>query len=163
MPKVQRTKTLKPVRLEDRITLSESKAHDSILETSSQSQPKLEENQTKKKAIALLQLFKATMPSNGSFERIMTESVLLEFFTERVIEGDISNYTILQDAKDWVNGLSREMFDSDNYKLAYIRDMEKRAKWLTYDDEVEKQEVVSVLENEVFTSLVEDMLLDLYL
>ncbi|KAK1438657.1 hypothetical protein QVD17_04466 [Tagetes erecta] len=162
MPKVHRTKTLKPVRLEDRIILSESKVHGSILEMSSQSQPKLEDNQTKKKATALLQLFKATMPSNGLFEPIMTENFLFEFFTEQVIEGKVSNYTILQDAKDWVNGVSREMFDSDNYKLAYIRDMEKRSKWLTYDDEVEKEEVVSVLESEVFTSLVEDMLLDLY-
>ncbi|KAI3812969.1 hypothetical protein L1987_17682 [Smallanthus sonchifolius] len=163
MPKAQRTKTLKPVRLEDKITLSESKVHNSILETSLQGQWELEENETRKNAIALLQLFKATMPSHGLSESKMTESVLLEFFTERVIEGNVSNYTILQDAKDWVNGLTREMFDSDNYKPTYIRDMEKEMKWLTYDGEVEKVEVVSIIEYEVFTSLVEEMLLDLYL
>ncbi|KAI3713381.1 hypothetical protein L1987_71958 [Smallanthus sonchifolius] len=163
MPKAQRTKTLKPVRLEDRITLSESKIHNSILETSLQSEWELQENQTRKKAIALLQLFKATMPPRGLSKSKMMESVLLEFFTERVIEENVSNYTILQDAKDWVNGLTREMFDSNNYKPTYVKDMEKGVKWLTYDGEVEKVEVVSIIEYEVFTSLVEEMFLDLYL
>ncbi|KAL8200886.1 hypothetical protein R6Q57_012225 [Mikania cordata] len=163
MLKDHRTNTLKPVRLEDRIALSESRTHDLLPEsTSLGSQWELEENQTKKKAIALLNMFKATMPSHDLTKLAMAESVLLEFFKERLIEEDASNYTILQDAKDWINGVTRdEMFDSDDYKVAYVRDMEKEAKWLTYGEKVEKGEIILLLEYEVFTSLIKEMLLDL--
>lgn len=158
MSEVQRTKSLaqlKPVRLEDRITLSESRTNDSILESS------LEDDQTEKKAIALLQLLKTTLPSHDLSES--TISALLGFFTERIIDGNVSNYDVLQEAKDWVNDQPREMFESQNYKLAYIRDMEKGVKWSKYNDEVEKEEVGLELEYQVFTSLVEEMLLDFYL
>lgn len=168
MPKVQRTKSLaqlKPVRLEDRIILSESKSHDITLESPIISQQELvvEENQNEKKAIALLQLLKATMPSLDLSKSDMTESLLLGFFTDQVTEGNVSNFEILQEAKDWINDQTKETFESENYKLTYINEMEKGAKWMKYDDEVGRGEVGLELEYEVFTTLVEEMLLDFYL
>ncbi|PWA68573.1 hypothetical protein CTI12_AA307520 [Artemisia annua] len=159
MPKVHRIKSLariKPVRLENRITLSESRAHD-------QQEFSSEENQTEKKVAALLQLLKATMPSQDLFESTMTESVLLSFFTEQVIDGNVSNYEILQEAKDWLNGQTKETFESENYKPAYIKYMEKGATWTNYNQQIGKEEVGLELENEVLASLVEEMLLDFLL
>ncbi|GJZ43810.1 hypothetical protein Tco_1381515, partial [Tanacetum coccineum] len=160
MPKVHRIKSLakiKPVRLEDRITLSESR------EQNQQEFPS-EENQTVKKVAALLQLLKATMPSDHDlFDSTMTESVLLSYFTEQVIDGNVSNYEILQEAKDWLNGQAKETFESENYKPAYIKDMEKGASWTTYNQQVGKEEVGLELEYEVLASLLEEMLLDFLL
>ncbi|GKE45036.1 hypothetical protein Tco_1472320 [Tanacetum coccineum] len=157
MHKVHRIKSLaqlKPVRLEDRITLSESRAHD-------QQEFSPEENQTEKKVAALLQLLKATMPSDHYLcDSTMTENVLLSYFSEQVTDGNVSNYEILQEAKDWLNGQTKETFESENYKPAYIKDMEKGATWTNYNQQVGKEEVGLELENEVLASLVEEMLLD---
>ncbi|KAJ9549847.1 hypothetical protein OSB04_022390 [Centaurea solstitialis] len=163
MPKVRKSKTLvqlEPIRLEDRITLSESRTQDSTRESSLQTglQFGQEENHIEKKAIALLQLLKATMPSHSIFESKTTDSILLGFFIEQINHGNVSNLSILQEARDWINGNGREM-ESQNYKITYITDMEKAEKWMKYDDE----EVGLELEFEVFTSLVEELLLEFYL
>nr|GEX30992.1 hypothetical protein [Tanacetum cinerariifolium] len=160
MPQVHRIKSLakiKPVRLEDRITLSESRAHDQ--------QEFSEENQTEKKVAALLQLLKATIvpADHDLFDSTMTESVLISYFTEQVIDGNVSNYAVLQEAKDWLNGQTKETFESENYKQAYIKDMEKGASWRNYNQQVGKEEVGLELENEVLACLVEEMLLDFLL
>ncbi|KAI3710902.1 hypothetical protein L2E82_40698 [Cichorium intybus] len=102
IPKVQRIKSLAKltrVRLEDRITLSESRTCELLLHEESS-------NQLEKKASALLQQLKATMSSRSQFESTMTQN---------------------------------------------------------YDDQVEKRDIGLELEYQVFTSLVEEMLLEFYL
>ncbi|XP_076945526.1 uncharacterized protein LOC143616633 [Bidens hawaiensis] len=161
--KVQRTKSfaqLNPVRLEDRITLSESGTQGTpLLESSLQTQQQFV---AEKRALALLQLLKATMSSHDLSESPMTERVLLGYFIERFIDRNFSNYIILQEAKDWINGQTKEIFEFQNNKVTYIKEMEKGAMWLNYNEE-ETREVVSELEFEVFTSLVEEILLEFYL
>ena len=164
MPKVRRKKSLdqlEPIRLEDKIILSESRTHDSTCESSVQTGLQLgqEDNQVEKKAVAMLQLLKATMPSHNIFESKIIDSILLGFFIEQINQGNVSNLAILQEAKDWINGNGREMLESQNYKITYLRDMEKTDRWLKYDDE----QVGLELEYEVFTSLVDEMLLEFYL
>ncbi|KAJ0572061.1 hypothetical protein HanRHA438_Chr06g0249191 [Helianthus annuus] len=162
MSKPQRTKSLvrlNPVRLEDRITLSESQTRGSILESSLEIQRELA---AEKNAIALLQLLKATMSSHDLSKSPMTERVLLGFFTEQFIQGSVSNYVVLQEAKDWINGQTKDILEYQYNKLAYIKEMEKEVKWLEYNEE-ETREVVSELEYQVFTSLVEEMFLEFYL
>ncbi|XP_076897657.1 uncharacterized protein LOC143550999 [Bidens hawaiensis] len=159
--KVQRNKSLAQlnVRLEDRLTLEESGTQGTLmLESSLQTQ---REFVVEKRALALLQLLKATMSSHDLSESQMPECVLLGFFAERFTEGNVSNYIILQEAKDWINGQTKEVFDLQNNKVAYIKETEKGVKWLNYNEE-ETREVVSELEFEVFTSLVEEILFEFY-
>ncbi|KVH95464.1 hypothetical protein Ccrd_002474 [Cynara cardunculus var. scolymus] len=164
MPKVRRSRIraqLEPTRLEDRIALSESKTPYSPLQSSLQNglESDQEKYQIEKKAVALLQLLKATMPSDNLFESTITDNILLGFFIEQINQGNVSNLAILQEAKDWMNGNTRKWLESQNYKITYITDMEKKGlKWLKYDDE----EVGLELEYEVFTSLVDEMLLEFY-
>ncbi|KAK9076712.1 hypothetical protein SSX86_005046 [Deinandra increscens subsp. villosa] len=146
---------LNPVRLEDRITLSESRIHGS---SSLQIQ---QEFAAEKNAVALLQLLKATMSSHNLSESTMTKSVLLGFFKERFIEGNASNNIILQEAKDWVKGQTKEMFKSQNSKLICVKEMEKGVKWLNYKEEGTR-DIALELEYEVFSSLLEEMLLDFH-
>ncbi|CAI9274345.1 unnamed protein product [Lactuca saligna] len=163
MSKVQRVKSLvnynklKPVRLEDRIALSESTTTTPDLLLHDESS-----NQTRKKATALLQQFKATMSSSNQFESIMTQNVLLGFFIERIMEGSsASNFALLQEAKNWINGDGYAREITFEY---LVREMDKeKIKWDKYDDEVEKRQVCLVLECQVFTSLVEEMLLEFYM
>lgn len=128
-----------------------------MLESSLQAQ---REFVVEKRALALLQLLKATMSSHDLSESPMTERVLLGFFAEQFIEGNVSNYIILQEAKDWINGQTKEIFELQNNKVALIKEMEKGVKWLNYSEET--REVVSELEFEVFTSLVEEILFEFY-
>lgn len=147
---------LEPVKLEDRIAQSESSTQ-KCLEFAQ------EENQVERKAMALLQLTKSTISSQHFKKHEAVESLLLAFFKETMIDKHVSDFEVLQVAKDWMDGQMQEMFldwECENDRKTYIREMEKRLKWSKYDDELEKENVVLELEYEIFISLVDDILLD---
>ncbi|KAI3792497.1 hypothetical protein L2E82_06378 [Cichorium intybus] len=137
---------LEPVKLEDRIAQLDHK-----------------ENQQEKKAMTLLQLMKSTISSHDLFKCEVVENLLLGFFKERMMEQNVCDYEILKMAKDWMDGQVQETvldWESKKSMETYIREMEKGVKWLKYDEEVEKENVGLELEYEIFTSLVDDILLD---
>ncbi|KAI3687506.1 hypothetical protein L1987_81203 [Smallanthus sonchifolius] len=145
-----RVHQLEPVKLEDRIAQS-------VLDFDQ------EESRVEKKAMALLQLMKSTRSSHHSLKYEVVETVLLGFFKENALEENVSDYEMLQRAKDWVDGEEQELsidWESDNNRQIYIRDMEKGVKWSNYDHQVEKVNVGLEVECEIFSSLVIDVLID---
>ncbi|PWA51709.1 hypothetical protein CTI12_AA462090 [Artemisia annua] len=147
---------LEPVKLEDRIAQSESSTQ-KCLEFAH------EENQVERKAMALLQLTKSTISSQHFKKHEAVESLLLAFFKETMIDKHVSDFEMLQVAKDWMDGQMQEMFldwECENDRKTYIREMEKKFKWSKYDNELEKENVVLELEYEILSSLVDDILLD---
>ena len=118
---------------------------------------------TKRTALDLLEFIKATFPS-GSFES-KSENLLLDLFRERICEAkDESDYDQpLNEAKDWVDGPTHDMFlgwEVEKNRQAYIRDMEKGGMWSKLDEE--REEVALEVEVEVFASLVDEVLVDLF-
>lgn len=84
-------------------------------------------------------------------------------YIREMIDKHVSDFEMLQVAKDWMDGQMQEMFldwECENDRKTYIREKEKRFKWSKYDDELEKENVVLELEYEIFSSLVDDILLD---
>ena len=113
--------------------------------------------------MALLQLTKSTISSHHFKKREAAESLLLAFFKETMIDKHVSDFEMLQVAKDLMDGQMQEMFldwECGNDRKTYIREMEKRFKWSKYDDDLEKENVVLELEYEIFSSLVDEYLLD---
>ncbi|KAL3498767.1 hypothetical protein ACH5RR_041499, partial [Cinchona calisaya] len=184
----ERLTLLEPVNLEKRITRSESdhESNESPLHGSSQSVHEVldftldseeeENNQASDKALELLQLVKATMPTNSSlkFKADYHEKLLLDFFKEGLIlEMDNINCSLglttldhnklINVAQDWIMGQPRELFlewEVQTNRAAYIRDMERGGTWMKVNIE-EKKEVVLEVEVEVFDSLMNDLLHDL--
>lgn len=151
---------LEPVKLEDRIAQS---VLESSVETCSEFAE--EENHAEKKTMALLQLMKSSISCHHLLKYEVQESLLLAFFKEKIIEKNISDFDMLQTAKDWVNGQVQVMFlewESEKNRQTYVQEMEKAVKWSKYGNEVEKENVVLDLEYELFNSLVEDILLDFH-
>nr|XP_043613818.1 uncharacterized protein LOC122585758 [Erigeron canadensis] len=121
-----------------------------------------EKDIVKQKALALLQQIKSTFSSHHLFKSEAVESLLLAFFKERI--GDnVYDYEMLQTAKDWMDGHLEEMpldWECQKNRKSYVRDMENVVKWSKYDDEVEKNDIGLELECGIFTSLVNDILLE---
>ncbi|KAK9079685.1 hypothetical protein SSX86_001358 [Deinandra increscens subsp. villosa] len=149
----ERAHQLEPVKLQDRIAQF-------ALENTQ------EENQIEKKAMALLQLLKSTVSSRHSLKFEAVESVLTEFFKENALGDDVSDYEMLERAKDWMFGHEQEMFidwESEKNRKIYLRDMEKGERWSNYDHQLEKVNVSLEVECEIFKSLVNDILTELNL
>ncbi|KAI7744662.1 hypothetical protein M8C21_029112 [Ambrosia artemisiifolia] len=148
---------LEPVKLEDRIAQS-------VLESSTT--PFLdfaqEENQIDKKAMALLLLLKSTVPSHPLLKYDAVESLLLDFLIESTREENVSDYDMLQRAKNWMDGQEQEdisiNWQCENNRQTYLREIEKGVKWSNYDHQGEKVNVGLEVECEIFASLVNDVL-----
>uniref|UniRef100_A0A5B7BX22 DUF4378 domain-containing protein n=1 Tax=Davidia involucrata TaxID=16924 RepID=A0A5B7BX22_DAVIN len=172
MQKIRRFESLaqlEPVDLEKRMALSElsDESLESPLQTCSVSiqgslmfDKEQEENETEQKAKELLKLMKATIPSSNHLN-FNAYTLLLDFFRERITNE--FNYELLSVAKDWMNGHPSELlmeWEVQRNRQAYIRDMEKGGRWRKLDEDIE--EVVMELEVEVFASLMNELLLDLF-
>ncbi|KAJ9147847.1 hypothetical protein P3X46_029963 [Hevea brasiliensis] len=123
------------------------------------------------RAHELLKLVKG--PSN---HRLISKAdiVLLDFFREKIME-NIPSVSMfegynkylekeLEVAQDWINGHPQDMllgWEVKDSRTVYVRDMERKRKWKNFDEE--KQDLVLELELEVFTSLVNEAILDLLL
>ncbi|GKB93996.1 hypothetical protein Tco_0980133 [Tanacetum coccineum] len=145
---------LEPVRFDDRIAQSESSTQ-TCLEHAQ------EDDQVEKKAMTLLQLTKSTVSSHHFMKHESVESLLLAFFKEKMINEHVSDSEMLHVAKDWMD--EQKMFldwGCEDDKITCIREMEKTFRWSKYGDELEKENLVSELEDEIFSSLVDDILLD---
>ncbi|KAK2994832.1 hypothetical protein RJ640_018814 [Escallonia rubra] len=139
---------LLPVDLESRIAQSECD-HKPVVDNA---------RQTEQTAAELLIEMKATVPP-ASFTKYNPDKLLLHFFGERIAEG-YTQPELLSSAKDWINGHPQELlleWEEQKNREAY---MEKGRKWEEVDEE--KQEVGSELEAEIFTCLVNELLLDLF-
>ncbi|XP_057510971.1 uncharacterized protein LOC130793346 [Actinidia eriantha] len=178
MQKIRRLENLaqlQPVELENQFSLPEifsdespdtpspSKLCSDPIQDNIPSDGKEKEIDTKRTALDLLELIKATFPS-GSFES-KSENLLLDLFREKICEAnDESDYDqLLSEAKDWVDGPAQDMFlgwEVERNRQAYIRDMEKGGMWSKVDEE--REEVALEVEVEVFASLVDEVLVDLF-
>ncbi|XP_021972475.1 uncharacterized protein LOC110867784 [Helianthus annuus] len=157
-----RVPQLEPVKLEDRIAQS-------VLESSTTTFHDVvqEENQVEKKATALLHLLKSTVSSHHLLKYEAVECLLLEFLKESTLEENVSDYEVLQRAKDWMDGQEEQDifidWECENNRKTYLREMEKGVKWSNYDHQVEKVNVGLEVECEIFNSLVNDVLTDFHL
>ncbi|KDP25516.1 hypothetical protein JCGZ_20672 [Jatropha curcas] len=158
---------LKPLNLEKQIELADLE-DDSLDKFSTQacSLSNEVEKCTEREADELLKLVKATTPSNSK-----ADTMLLDFFKEKILENNTNDNKILgykefkkelEAAQDWINGDPKEMilgWEVKDNRHIYIKDMERNGKWRNFGEE--KEELVLELELEVFTSLVDEALLDL--
>lgn len=153
-----RVPQLEPVKLEDRIAQL-------VLESPTTTYVDFvhKENQIEKKATALLQLMKSMVFSHRSLKYEVVETVLLGFFKESALEENVSDYEMLQRAKDWMDGQEQDIFldwECNNNRERYLRDMEKGVDWSNYGHQLEKVNVGLEVECEVFDSLVNDVLIE---
>ncbi|KVH90012.1 hypothetical protein Ccrd_007932 [Cynara cardunculus var. scolymus] len=150
---------LEPIKLEDRMTRL-------VVEpTHACHEFEQEDKQLENKAVALLQLMISTN-SHRFFKSEAVKSLLLGFFKERMFEENISDYEMLHTTREWMDGQTQELFldwESQKNRQTYARAMEKGVKWSDYGEEDEKKDIGLELEHEVFTSLVDDILLDFHL
>ncbi|EEF51088.1 uncharacterized protein LOC8265402 [Ricinus communis] len=159
---------LNPVNLEKQIELAGCEDDESIkstIQTRSLSIDVKEE-----RAQELLELVKTTLPSSNSLIS-NAESVLLDFFREKILENNASSSMVkgskefkqeLEAIQDWLNGNPQEMFlgwEVKESRHIYVKEMEKSRKWRNLSEE--KEELILEFELEIFTSLVNEALFDL--
>lgn len=90
---------------------------------------------------------------------------MLDFFKEMIAGDQYSSFheELVEIAQEWING--RKPFDLfmewevEKNRQAYVKDMEKGGEWKTLNEE--NEEVVLELGNEVFDSLMNEMLVDI--
>lgn len=112
---------------------------------------------TEHNAVELLKKMKTTMPS-VSF-KFNPDNLLIDIFRET----NTFDKVALDVARDWINGQPREVllgWEVQKSREAYIKNMEKGGKWRDLDED--KKEVALELEDEVFTDLVNEFILDLF-
>ncbi|KAK9984468.1 hypothetical protein SO802_033993 [Lithocarpus litseifolius] len=172
---------LEPVVLEERIALCELN-HES---PQSPMQPcplstqdnntfnKKEENQTEQliKAQELLDLIRTKRSPSGS--KFKVDSLLLDFFEEKIEENNVNASTttrcdnefqheILKVTEDWLSGHPQELLLGwlQDGREVCVKDMEKGGMWSILVEE--EKEVALEVEDEVWTTLLNDLLLDLF-
>ncbi|WCJ26155.1 hypothetical protein M5689_007995 [Euphorbia peplus] len=167
MAKMRKFETLagiKPVNLEHQIDqLSEDEQNKS-------STSKHIQEEEEQAAEELLKLVMSITPQNH--EHLISNQpdslLLLDFFKEKALEknGKITSQIDeeIEAAHKWINGEVEEMFlgwEVKDKRHVYVRDMERNngSKWRNFDED--KEELVLELELEIFTSLVNEALLDL--
>lgn len=148
---------LEPIDLEKRI--ASFQLDDKFLGSSAQSF----ENETAKKVQELLQLMKSTPTSNG-YNKCRAENLLSDFFREKIAENKAkTGRDFLKEAEDWINGQPQELlqrWEVKDGRKAYVNDMEKNGRWSDVNEEG-KQEVGMALELEIFSRLMDEIVLDL--
>ncbi|KAL5748657.1 hypothetical protein ACOSQ2_025954 [Xanthoceras sorbifolium] len=158
---------LEPVDLEKRITSSEFDDDDSA-ETPVQFN---KENETEKRAEWLVKEIKSTTPSNNILLS-KSDNLLSDFFREMIEDQNQndknlnkrSDTDMLKAAQDWIYRKSEETFvgwEVEGGREGYLRDIETNGRWKNNVNE-EKQELGLALEVEVFASLVNELVIDLF-
>ncbi|KAK4365312.1 hypothetical protein RND71_016670 [Anisodus tanguticus] len=161
---------LEPLNLDKRITSSESESESPLTNSSEtevdQEEEKEEGKQTvDSKALDLVQELKASMPSYSL--KLKVEKLLFDFFKDKILNAcedstDEFKKKLLQLAEDWINGKPIDVlldWKVQENRMAYIRAIESRGQWK--NTELEKQEVILELEVEVFSSLMNEVLVDI--
>ncbi|TYH07132.1 hypothetical protein ES288_A08G208900v1 [Gossypium darwinii] len=167
MPKVRRFESLaqlEPVDLEKRIAMAELENESSLLRSVSVNNNGMSEEK-------LLKLLKAKFPSE--IFKFRADNLLLDFFWETSIVEDkgerhdmgFKDFGVksLKVVEDWVNGNSQEFvlgWELHEGRKAYLKDMERNENWRNFNEE--KEDVGSALELELFSSLVDEVLTDLF-
>ena len=112
----------------------------------------------------LLNLVKMSIPSNCL--TIKAENLLFDYFKQSTGENnDIDKISKKLDlckvAEDWILGQPQEVYlgwEVHEGRQVYIKEMDKCVEWRNFDKEV--QQIGLELENEVLTSLVNELVLD---
>jgi hypothetical protein len=151
------------VDLEKRIALSELN-HEAPPQ--SPMQPcSMSSNTTEQKAQEFLDLVKTkSSPVHGT--KFTAENMLLDFFRERVEDNGILELhdELLKAAEDWLCGNSLQelllRWEFEDARKVYVRDMEKGGKWRILVED--KEEVALDIELQVWTSLLNELLDDLF-
>ncbi|KAB2018228.1 hypothetical protein E1A91_D08G216800v1 [Gossypium mustelinum] len=167
MPKVRRFESLtqlEPVDLEKRIAMAELEDESSLLRSVSVNNNGMSEEK-------LLKLLKAKFPSE--IFKFRADNLLLDFFWETFMVEDkgerhdmgFEDFGVksLKVVEDWVNGNSQEFvlgWELHEGRKAYLKDMERNENWRNFNEE--KEDVGSALELELFSSLVDEVLTDLF-
>ena len=173
---------LEPVDLEERIALCElnyespqSPMQPCPLSTQDNNTfNKKEENQTEQliKAQELLDLIRKKCSPSGS--KFQVDSLLLDFFEEKIEENNVNASTttrcdnefqheILKVTEDWLSGHPQELllgWEVQDGREVYVKDMEKGGMWSILVEE--ETEAALEVEDEVWTTLLNDLLLDLF-
>ncbi|KAA3468990.1 UAA transporter [Gossypium australe] len=166
MPKVRRFESLaqlEPVDLEKRIAMAELEDESSLLRSVSVNNNGMSEEK-------LLKLLKAKFPSE--IFKFRADNLLLDFFWETFMVEDkgerhdmgFKDFGVksLKVVEDWVNGNSQEFvlgWELHEGRKAYLKDMERNENWRNFNEE---KDVGSALELELFSSLVDEVLTDLF-
>lgn len=166
--------SLEPMTLEKRIELSaledETHYHDakhcSVLVpimctqnvTSNVLHDNLEDNAGK-----LLNFVKRSILSNCLM--VKTENLLFDYFKQSIGENNDIDHSkklhLCEVAEDWINGQPQELYSGWEVKegrKVFIREMDRE--WKNSDQEI-RQQVALEVENDVFTSLVNELVHDL--
>ncbi|KAI6707268.1 hypothetical protein NL676_010230 [Syzygium grande] len=125
------------------------------------------------KRITLSELEDEAPVQNSSLTPSPMDILLLDFFRERLDEEGVNKMSIrgsnefesklLKVAEGWINGQPQELFlgwEVEDGRHAYIKDMETRERWRHVDKE--KMEVALDMEVEVWSSLMDEVLLDIF-
>lgn len=166
---------LKPMQLERRIALSELEDEVPVQYPSLAPSPSVlskvqdDERKIEEKIRELLDVAAGIDPSFTS----KVDILLLDFFRERLEEESANKIAIggldefeselLKVAEGWINRQPQEVFlgwEVEDGRHAYIKDMERRERWRNVDEE--KMEVALGLEVEVWGSLMDEVLLDIF-
>ena len=122
-------------------------------------------NTTEQKAQEFLDLVKTkSSPVHGT--KFTAENMLLDFFRERVEDNGIFELhdELLKAAEDWLCGNSHQelllRWEFEDARKVYVRDMEKGGKWRILVED--KEEVALDIELQVWTSLLNELLDDLF-
>ncbi|KAE8694609.1 Detected protein of unknown function [Hibiscus syriacus] len=140
VPRFQSLAQLQPVDLQKRIAMTE-----------------LEENDK------LLKLLKTKIPSQ--IFKFMDDNLLLDFFRETLtVDDDKAEEELYMEFEDCINGDCEDVFvgwETQEGRKAYLKEMERKENWRNFKEEEEG--VGSALELEVFSSLVDELLTELFL
>lgn len=172
----QSAASLEPVDLEKRIACSEleDEPHSHSTKQCSVSVPimctqKGNNNIEEDNARDLLNMVKRSIPSNCLI--VKAENLLFDYFKQSIgenndVEFDHSKKVQLcKVAEDWIQGKPQELYlgleVQEGRRVYNIGEMDKCGEWKNNNCDQEKQQLALQLENEVFTSLVNELVLDL--
>lgn len=153
--------SLEPVVLEKRIASSEveeDKPHNNNHST------KQLQNIEETNARDLLNFFKRSIPSNSLMNK--AENLLFDYFKQSIGEnnnvGHSKKLHLCNVAEDWIRGKPREQYlgwEVKDGRRVYISEMDKCGEWQNSDQAT--QELALEMQNEIFTSLVNELVLEL--
>ena len=186
MQKIRRLESLaqlEPVDLEKQIALSELEDESlqspkevlcsvSVNNNDNMSDDQDKQEKDREEREKLLKQLQSKSPSDRF--KFKADNLLLDFFRERLMVEDNAKRLVdmgleelgldlFKVAEDWVNGNPQELvlgWEVREGRKAYVKEMERNENWRNFNEE--KEEVGSAVELEVFISLVDELLIDLF-
>lgn len=152
---------LEPLDLEKRIAFSE--LEDETGESPFQS-CLLFDDETEKKVSKLLKEVRSSTQSDSLMCK--AENLLSHFFREKIEEENarVDWKELLKVAQNWINGESQELlmgWEVESGRKVYVKEMEKNGRFRNAEEE--KEEVGLDLEVQIFTTLVNELVLDIFM